>query len=260
MSPPSFPSTTAADPMPSQPTRQRAGGPRRLRLALAGLLLLGALLYSTWAFEAFLTTGLSPFRTYVSELAAENQPYGTFFRTADLLAGLCVLAAAVGALVWLPRSGWATAGWLGLALYGAATAVDSRLPLSCAPTADAACAAREAAGAVPWTHSAHAVSSALAMGGALLGMALLTVAARRGVGEWPALARTGPALVGLELAATAWTLASVAAIEAGRGTWGLGAGQRLQVLFIAVWTVVLAWSLAAAASASPSSSATERRG
>ncbi|MBM7169356.1 DUF998 domain-containing protein [Streptomyces sp. G44] len=233
--------------MRSQPTRRRPGGPRRPRPALSGLLLLGALLYTTWTAEAFLPTGLSPLTTYVSELAAEDQPYGTFFRTADLLAGLLVLTAAVGALVRPPRRGWTTAGWAGLALYGAATAVDSRLPLSCAPTADAACAAREAAGTVPWTHSAHAVSSALAMGGALLGMALLTVAARRGAGEWPALARTGPALVGLELAATAWTLASVAAIEAGRGAWALGAGQRLQVLFIAVWTVVLAWSLAAAA-------------
>ncbi|MFI2613962.1 DUF998 domain-containing protein [Streptomyces sp. NPDC018584] len=254
MSPPSLPSTTADAPMPSQPTRRQAGGPRRPRPALPGLLLLGALLYTTWAVEAFLPTGLAPLQTYVSELAAEDQPYGTFFRTADLLAGLLVLAASVGALRGLPRRGWTTAGWAGLALYGAATAADARLPLSCAPTADAACAAREAAGTVPWTHSAHAFSSALAIGGALLGMVLLTVAARRGAGTWPVLARTGPALVVLELAATAWTLASVAAFEAGRGTWGLGVGQRLQVLFIAVWTVVLAWSLAAAASS------TERRG
>ncbi|MEV5976054.1 DUF998 domain-containing protein [Streptomyces sp. NPDC052114] len=225
-------------------SRSRSAGPR----VLAVLLLLGALGYSTWAAEAFLPTGLSPLSAYVSELAAEDQPYGTFFRTADFLAGLFVLVAAVGALVRLPRRGrWATAGWAGLALFGAATAADARLPLSCTPTADAACLARERAGDVPWTHSAHAVSSSLAVTGALVGMVLLTVAARCSLaGTWPALARTGPALVVLELAATCWTLASVAAFEAGRGTWGLGVGQRLQVLCIAVWITVLAWSLATA--------------
>ncbi|MCF3119500.1 DUF998 domain-containing protein [Streptomyces arenae] len=224
--------------------RGRSAGPR----VLAALLLLGALGYSTWAAEAFLPTGLSPLSAYVSELAAEDQPYGSFFRTADFLAGLFVLVAAVGALVRLPYRGrWAAAGWAGLALFGAATAADSRLPLSCTPTADAGCLARERAGAVPWTHSAHAVSSSLAVTGALVAMVLLTVAARRSLaGTWPALARTGPALVVLELAATGWTLASVAAFEAGHGTWGLGVGQRLQVLFVAVWIAVLARSLATA--------------
>ncbi|MBP0454108.1 DUF998 domain-containing protein [Kitasatospora sp. RG8] len=35
-----------------------------------------------------------------------------------------------------------------------------------------------------------------------------------------------------------------AAFEAGRGTWSLGAGQRLQVLLVAIWLAVLAASLA----------------
>ncbi|MFD9648874.1 DUF998 domain-containing protein, partial [Streptomyces sp. NPDC059082] len=140
------------------------------------------------------------------------------------------------------RRPWLLTGWVALAVFGAATAVDSRLPLSCAPTADPACAARETAGLVPATHTAHAVSSGLAMTGALVALVALTVAARR-YGRWPALARTGPVLVALELAATAWTLAAVAAFEAGRGIWSLGAGQRLQVLLVAVWLAVLAVSL-----------------
>ncbi|WP_447037033.1 DUF998 domain-containing protein [Streptomyces sp. DSM 118878] len=212
------------------------------------LLLLGALLYSTWAVEAVLPTGLSPLHSYVSELAAEGAPYGTFFRTADLLAGLLVLAGAVVTLL-CPRvrgRGWAVVGWAGLALFGAATAADSRLPLSCTPTASAGCAVREAAGDVPWTHAAHAVSSGLAVAGALLGMVAFTLAARRSAGRWPVLAPAGPVLLAVEAAATAWTLASVAAFSAGRGTWALGAGQRLQVLVIAVWVAVIAWSLAAA--------------
>ncbi|MER5312782.1 DUF998 domain-containing protein, partial [Streptomyces sp. NPDC002773] len=142
-----------------------------------------------------------------------------------------------------PREAWALVGWIALAVFGAATALDSRLPLSCAPTADAACAAREAAGLVPATHTAHAVSSGLAMTGALAALIALTVAARRH-GRWRPLARIGPAVVALELAATVWTLAAVAASEAGRGSWALGAAQRSQVLLVAVWLAVLAYALA----------------
>ncbi|MET7362967.1 DUF998 domain-containing protein [Streptomyces sp. NPDC005562] len=237
---------------PQQPWRAGRGlrrGPALARV-LAVLLLAGALAYSAWLTETFLPAGLSPRTSYVSELAASDQPYGSLYRTADLLAGLLVLAAALGALRWLPRAGrWSAVGWAALALFGAATAADSRLPLSCTPTADAGCVAREGAGAVPWTHSAHVVSSGLAVTVALAAMVLLTVAARRGEATpyarsaRGALARLGPGVVVLELAATCWTLTSIAAFEAGRGTWWLGIGQRLQVLGIAVWLVVLAGSV-----------------
>lgn len=216
--------------------------PVRTAPAPAVLLLLGAVAYTAWVLETPLRTGLAPVHTYVSELAAQDQPYGTLFRTTDLVAGVLILAAAGCALPLLPRRRDALAGWAGLALFGAATAVDSRLPLSCAPVADAGCAAREQAGLVPLTHTAHAVSSALAVAGALLAMVFLTSAARRH-GVWPALARTGPALVALELAATAWTLTSVAAFDAGRGTWALGLAQRAQLLLIAAWLVLFSWSL-----------------
>ncbi|WP_367048955.1 DUF998 domain-containing protein [Streptomyces sp. Je 1-332] len=216
-----------------RPGRARTG-------AVSALLALGALAYSTWLIEPFLSTGLSPLSSYVSELAARDQPYGTLFRTTDLTAGLLVLAGAVGALRWLPRR-WGTAvGWAGLALFGAATAVDSRLPLSCAPTADAACVARERAGLVPAAHAAHAVSSSVAVAGALVGMVALTLAARRHGSLLSRAYSSALLLTLLELSATAWTLTAVAAFDAGLGTWGLGVGQRLQVLLIAVWLGLLA--------------------
>ncbi|MGA4842380.1 DUF998 domain-containing protein [Streptomyces sp. G45] len=217
--------------------------------AIAVLLTCGALAYTSWALEAVLPTGLSPLRAYVSELAALDQPYGAFFRTVDGAAGLLVCAGAGGALLW-PRAAalpgvrhpgvLAVLGWAGIALFGAATVADSRLPLSCAPTVDAACAAREEAGRVPWEHAAHTVSSGVAVTGALLGMALLTAAVR---GDAPGAARVRRvlrALVAVELAATVWTLAAISAFYAGHGTWALGVGQRLQVLTIAVFLVVLA--------------------
>ncbi|MFD4386516.1 DUF998 domain-containing protein [Streptomyces sp. NPDC058486] len=239
--------------------------PGKVTRASAVLLFLGALAYTAWVLEVVVRTGLDPVRTYVSELAAADQPLGGLFRATDLVAGLLVLAGAVAGLLahraaagpapapgvpsWArtgtrpARRPWLLAGWAALALFGAATAVDSRLPLSCAPTVDPECAARETAGLVPATHTAHAISSGLAMTGALVAMVALTVAARR-YGLWRPLARTGPALVALELAATAWTLAAIAAFEAGQGLWSLGAGQRLQVLLVAVWTGVLAVSVA----------------
>ncbi|CAM5656939.1 DUF998 domain-containing protein [Streptomyces narbonensis] len=217
--------------------------PGKVTKAAAALLGLGALAYTSWVLEVLVRTGLDPVRTYVSELAAADQPLGGLFRATDLVAGLLVLAGALTGLAASGRRGrWALGGWIALAVFGAATAVDSRLPLSCAPTADPECAAREDAGLVPATHMAHAVSSSLAVTGAIAAMIALTVAARR-YGHWRPLARHGPALVVLELAATAWTLAAVAAFEAGKGTWALGAGQRLQVLLVAVWLAVLAASL-----------------
>jgi hypothetical protein len=228
------------------------GAGRKRTTAVSALLVLGAVAYSAWLIEPVLGTGLSPVSSYVSELAARNQPFGTLFRTTDLTAGLLILTAAVGALSRLPRlprlpCRWMNGvGWAGLALFGAATMVDSRLPMSCAPTADAGCAARERAGLVPATHAAHVVSSSVAVTGALVGMAALTLAARR---RGPSRSAAGPPdpsfapfvfVVLLELAATVWTLTAIAAFDAGYGSWGLGLGQRLQVLLIAVWLGLLA--------------------
>ncbi|MEV0503768.1 DUF998 domain-containing protein, partial [Streptomyces spectabilis] len=137
------------------PTPRDADAPRAVRAAVAALLVLGAALYTSWALEAVLPTGLSPLRTYVSELAAEDQPYGAFYRAVDFAAGVLVCAGAAVGLVRLrcrtavPRVRALSAlGWAGLVVFGAATAADARLPLSCAPTVDAACLARERAGVV----------------------------------------------------------------------------------------------------------------
>ncbi|MFA7763077.1 DUF998 domain-containing protein [Streptomyces sp. NPDC048723] len=208
---------------------------------------LAAAAYTAWVLEVVLSTGLNPIKTYVSELAAQDQPLGGLFRATDFTAGLLAFAGGLLALFRLlkyaeSRRAWAVIGWSGVALFGAATAADAWLPLSCQPTVDPECAARETAGLVPATHQAHAVSSSLAMTGALVGLVALTVAARR-YGWFAPLARYGPALVALELLATVWTLSAIALFTAGRGTWALGAGQRLQVLLVALWLGLLAYSV-----------------
>ncbi|MGW7102073.1 DUF998 domain-containing protein [Streptomyces sp. NPDC054838] len=229
---------------PNGPPPRRAWPGVRSVAALVGL---GAAAYTAWVLEVVLSTGLDPVETYVSELAARDQPLGGLFRATDFTAGLLVLCGGLLALLRLvrhpdARRPWAVVGWAGVTLFGAATATDAWLPLSCAPTVDPECASRETAGLVPATHQAHAVSSGLAMAGALTAMVALTVAARRYRRLGP-LARYGPALVGLELLATCWTLSAIALFTAGRGTWALGAGQRLQVLLVASWLGLLAYSV-----------------
>lgn len=237
---------------PSPAGTPRAGAPRpgtptAGARAVALLIGLGAAAYTAWVLEVVLSTGLNPIETYVSELAAQDQPLGGLFRATDFTAGLLAFFGGLLALARLPRHAesrrfWSVTGWAGVTLFGASTAADAWLPLSCAPTVDPVCAARETAGLVPATHQAHAISSSLAMTGALVGIVALTVAARR-YSRFAPLARFGPALVGLELAATVWTLAAIAMFTAGHGTWALGAGQRLQVLFVAVWLGLLAYSV-----------------
>ncbi|KMO96973.1 DUF998 domain-containing protein [Streptomyces roseus] len=213
---------------------------------VALLIGLGAAAYTAWVLEVVLSTGLNPIETYVSELAAQDQPLGGLFRATDFTAGLLAFAGGLLGLARQLRDGsrrpWSVAGWAGVTLFGAATAADAWLPLSCTPTADPVCAARETAGLVPATHQAHAVSSSLAMTGALVGIVALTIAARRYRRLAP-LARYGPALVVLELLATVWTLTAIALFTAGRGTWALGAGQRTQVLLVAFWLGLLAYSV-----------------
>ncbi|MFD7708010.1 DUF998 domain-containing protein [Streptomyces sp. NPDC059786] len=215
----------------------------RPRRAVALLLTLGTLTYSAWALEAFLPTNLPPTSTYVSELAALDQPDGALFRTTDLIAGMLLSAAALTALrprtALSPRtSRWETTGWSALTLFGAATAADSRLPMSCAPTMNALCARRERAGALPLTHQAHAASSMIAMCAALAALASLTYTFRHDAPS-SALSRYGPWLALLALAATAWTLTAIAHTAQGDTAW-LGTAQRLQLTILATWLLLLA--------------------
>lgn len=79
--------------------------PGNVTRASAALLALGALAYTAWVLEVLVRTGLDPVRTYVSELAAADQPLGAFFRTTDLVSGALVLAGAVLGAIGTRRPG-----------------------------------------------------------------------------------------------------------------------------------------------------------
>ncbi|WP_306664033.1 DUF998 domain-containing protein [Tsukamurella paurometabola] len=204
---------------------------RRARL----ILLAGTVLYSAWMIAPLLGSRLSPLTSYVSEAGAVGQPNALFFRAADLLAGTAfVVAGALCHLALRPVPKLGLVALAGLFILGIATMCDALMPLSCTPTADAACAAREAARQVPLTHVGHAVSSGIAgFGGvvAVLGWGLW----RRSTGTGFDGARLLLGMGVTYLLATTWTLAAML-----EPALYLGLAQRTQVLSLTLWLVLLA--------------------
>ncbi len=200
------------------------------------LLALGGLAYASWLLQGWVAPdGLDPVRTYASELSATDQAKSWFFRCADILAALLVGSAAALALRSRPHS---RLGWWALGVFAVATLADAAFPLSCAPSADAACAARETARQVPLSHEIHLLTSVVA--GAALAFAVVALSTWR-LGRGRALI-TLSVLTGTGyLLGTALTLA-----EAGRAyvdwPWpaALGAAQRGQLLCASAWLLVLA--------------------
>lgn len=124
--------------------------PRSSRIAAAAFFVCAAL-YSSWIITIFVDSGPAQASDYVSELIATDQPLSGLLRAADFataaVIGLGVTVSVVGGRV---RGSMAAVAWATLAMFAVATALDSAWAMSCAPHADPACAAREAAGAVPF--------------------------------------------------------------------------------------------------------------
>src|SRR5215218_2303698 len=130
------------------PTRERRSPLRALRwVAVAGAFV-GAVLYSNWLLEIFFRRAADP-DLFISELAAFDQPYGAWFRWGDRATAVVVGVAATAGLAGVRGSRWSRMGWWMVAVFAVATGLDSSVwNMVCAPSADAACAAREASGAV----------------------------------------------------------------------------------------------------------------
>lgn len=147
------------------------------------LLVLAGVAYASVLLEAVAGWPLDPAASFLSELAARDQPTSLVARLTDGLAGALALAGALlllGPVVDARRTARALAAplpsWLrgvavgGLALFGLATVADAALPLDCALSLPA-CAAREAAGLVSASHHLHAVTSVVTGVGAMLAAA-----------------------------------------------------------------------------------------
>lgn len=200
--------------------------------AAGALVIAGAVLYASWVLQFLLPSPLSPWTSYASELAAQGQPHAGVYRAADVAAGLLFVAGGLAARRRAGRGASRRARllpWL-VVVFGLATAADGLSPMSCTPTVDAACAAREAAGEVPLGHLLHDVTSTVA--GAAFWAALVVVTWGR-----PGRSRMAWLLLVLAVAwtvATAWTLvAQVPGVQHGL----LGLAQRLELALTTCWLV-----------------------
>lgn len=197
---------------------------------------MGAVLYGSWIITMFVDSGPAQASDYVSELIAVDQPLSGILRAADFataaVIGFGVIVRVVGGRV---RGGMAALAWAALAMFAVATALDSAWAMSCAPHVDPACAAREAAGAVPLSHQLHTVSSVIAVAAALISLiAFLRVDSAEHIGRW--VRRFGLwVLAGLALT-TVSTVVSVFLASSDRGG-ALGMAQRLQLLCMSGWLV-----------------------
>ena len=159
---------------------------------------MAGIVYSAFLLTPLLGTRLDPARSYVSELAALGQPHGTFFRIVDAVVGLVVVVAGVHLVhgTRLTAVRWAGAA---LGFFGVATLLDVAAPMTCAPSADAACAAAEAS-RTALALGVHEVSSFVSNAAAILAVVLLAVARSRGRrADQPASPFEGALLVGLPL-------------------------------------------------------------
>jgi hypothetical protein len=198
---------------------------------------LGMVLYSNWLLEFAIDITLPDPDAFISELAAADQPYSSWFRGLDVAAAGC-LAAAAAAGIARSTGALAKLGWWMLAAFAAATVLDSSIwSLVCAPHSDALCAAHEVASAVPLGHRLHTLSSTAAIVaafGSLISFALADV-----VDHTPGpVRRLGQVVLAALSAATVWTVIAVAIDDTGRDG-DVGLAQRAQLLAVAGWLTYL---------------------
>jgi hypothetical membrane protein len=199
---------------------------------------IAAVSYSSWVLEIFLSPHIDVLDGYVSELSARDQPYHLVFSAGDFITGVLTIMVAVTALLRLRRRPLAVTGWIFLLSFGIWAIGDSVFAMDCAPSLDTACALRERADKVSFSHQFHDVTSSMVIFCGIAAILMLSIAARR-YGWWPALARWGWLLA---IAEAGLAIATLALMLAGR--W-LGLAQRVQITILCLALFVIAWALLA---------------
>lgn len=126
------------------------------------LLVLAAIFYCGVLTEALLGWPLDPMSTFLSELAARDQPTSELFRSLDVASALSALAGSALLRHHVVGRGlpWLLTFW-GVIVLALATIADTALPLDCA-VSFAECALREQRGDVSAAHMLHTVTSTIA--------------------------------------------------------------------------------------------------
>lgn len=207
------------------------------------LLLTAAVAYSGIPWEAAAGFPLDPSRSYLSELAAADQPNGLVFRALDAATGVLILAALAIRGRAAATTGLTTGAAFALGAFAVLTIVDASLPMACATSASAACAQADAANTLGLSHQIHTMSSAGALTAVLVSAVLLVMALTRDraprSGGIRALEIVAWIVVAMLVATTVLvTVITVASTADGRLLDGGGLAQRAQVLWVSSYLVV----------------------
>lgn len=218
---------------PSAPARsRRLGPPRRLRPFTHRTFVfvaIGCVVYSTWLAEEWINPTLPAWRSFVSELAAIDQPNSLIPRVGDALAAICAAIAA--------RFGWRSRAFTRQACvllwaFALFTLLDAIFPMACAPSLSPVCAAGDEAGTLGLSHNVHTVTSSLA-NAATLGLAGWWLVRHRGRQGARQLAATLGAAAHILTAAVTGGLALAHSDLA-------GIFQRVSLLALMVWALTAA--------------------
>lgn len=197
--------------------------------------------YSLFLIAPLLGSRLDPASSFVSELAALDQPGSTVFRLVDMVVGVVVAVAGLVAA----RGGRHRWGWAGswFAVFGVGTVLDAATPMSCAPSAGSRCPVGEGAGLADLV-GPHELTSLLSNVAVLVAMALVTRSwwSRRRAGLRATVLQRA-CISSLPVAAVTGLVAVLhATVFGGLGSW-VGWVQRVQVLTISTVVVALGVSL-----------------
>jgi hypothetical protein len=231
-------------------TREQRSLLRAMRwVAVAGAFA-GAVLYSNWLLEIVFRRAADP-DLFISELAALDQPYGAWFRWGDRATAVVVGVAAAAGLAGVRGSRWSRMGWWVVGVFAVATGLDSTVwNMVCAPSADAACAVREASGAVPLGGQMHLFSSAIAWGAAIFSM--LAFFAADFIDRPPARVLCVGRLVLAALIATSIWMGLAVAVDSADHSGQVGISQRAFLTATACWLIYVGLRTARAPSESTS--------
>ena len=209
--------------------REERGARRAFVLAT-----IAAIAYSGWILAPFLNPGHDEIRSYVSELAAANEPFALFYQALDATAGTALVIASVLILRSSRFDRRLSMPFVLLGIFGFVTIIDALLPLSCTPTSDTVCAIEESLGLVPIAHKIHAVSSSVA-GVVAAGSVLWTIVVRARNADLTPLGSASTALGLIHLVTLGWTT-----LEAlGVFHLALGIAQRISLTALVLWWLIL---------------------
>ena len=211
-----------------------------LRWVASAGAVIGAVLYSNWILENYFSRSLLPDPDmYISELSAADQPYGEWFRVCDRACAVLLIVATIAALIAVRGSRWSKAGWGALGVFAVATGLDSTVwTLVCAPSSNAACAAREASGTVPLSHQLHWLSSGMALAAAIASLLAFAIADFREDAS-PPICRMGLLTLAALVGTAIWT--GVAILVDQTDVVGMvGIAQRAELVAFAAWLIYVA--------------------